>query len=497
MPNIQRLNTADADFWPRLETLTAWEGVADETVTAVVRDILARVRTEGDAALLDYTHRFDRLDATCAADLEIPAERLRQALATIPAERRAALETAADRIRTYAERQKLASWTFTEADGSVLGQQVTPLDRVGLYVPGGKAAYPSSVLMNAIPAKVAGVPEVVMVAPTPGGALNDLVLAAAAVAEVDRVFTLGGAQAIAARSYLYYELERRGSITDGETDQVYTCGRSPTPAIYDAVRATAGVVARYRGEIVATFYVAGATQVSPSCAQPVSDRTTTERYVTYNLGRSGDAVIQSPLGYINPANVQNRGAMSQNGANCLADSGWRAADILRFYYGTDLTLTRALGPCVRDSFDSVPTLRAELQPPAGAPRTAGGERLDGRVAFGDPGAPQGAAGVGGVAAGGRSAAVGGSREAPDVAWPAPSTAAAPSKPARVVPSTTHEVEVPPPSERPVRLPRGVTPMPTTRRDTRPTATPARPQPGSGGTRPGERPIDWDPPFDPG
>lgn len=201
MPNIQRLNTADADFWPRLETLTAWEGVADQAVTTVVREILARVRTEGDAALLDYTHRFDRLDAVCAADLEIPAERLRQALAAIPAERRAALETAADRIRAYAERQKLASWTFTEADGSVLGQQVTPLDRVGLYVPGGKAAYPSSVLMNAIPAKVAGVPEVVMVAPTPGGALNDLVLAAAAVAGVDRVFTLGGAQAIAALAY--------------------------------------------------------------------------------------------------------------------------------------------------------------------------------------------------------------------------------------------------------------------------------------------------------
>ena len=201
MPNIQCLNTADADFWPRLEALTAWEGVADEAVTAVVREILARVRTEGDAALLDYTHRFDRLDAACAADLEIPAERLRQALATIPTERRAALETAADRIRAYAERQKLASWTFTEADGSVLGQQVTPLDRVGLYVPGGKAAYPSSVLMNAIPAKVAGVPEVVMVAPTPGGALNDLVLAAAAVAGVDRVFTLGGAQAVAALAY--------------------------------------------------------------------------------------------------------------------------------------------------------------------------------------------------------------------------------------------------------------------------------------------------------
>ncbi|QQS54436.1 MAG: histidinol dehydrogenase [Candidatus Competibacteraceae bacterium] len=201
MPNIQRLNTADADFWPRLEALTAWEGVADEAVTTVVREILARVRTEGDAALLDYTQRFDRLDAARAADLEIPAERLRQALTALPVERRTALETAAGRIRAYAERQKLESWTFTEADGSVLGQQVTPLDRVGLYVPGGKAAYPSSVLMNAIPAKVAGVPEVVMVAPAPGGEVNDLVLAAAAVAEVDRVFTLGGAQAIAALAY--------------------------------------------------------------------------------------------------------------------------------------------------------------------------------------------------------------------------------------------------------------------------------------------------------
>ena len=201
MPKIQRLNAADTDFWPRLEALTAWEGVADEAVTAVVREILARVRTEGDAALLDYSHRFDRLDAARAADLEIPAARLRQALANLPVERRAALETAAGRIRAYAERQKLESWTFAEADGSVLGQQVTPLDRVGLYVPGGKAAYPSSVLMNAIPAKVAGVPEVVMVAPAPGGALNDLVLAAAAVAGVDRVFTLGGAQAIAALAY--------------------------------------------------------------------------------------------------------------------------------------------------------------------------------------------------------------------------------------------------------------------------------------------------------
>ena len=201
MPNIQRLNTADADFWPRLEALTAWEGVADEAVTATVREILAQVRTRGDDALLEYTHRFDRLEVERPADLEISTTRLQQALTTLAAEQRAALETAAARIRAYAERQKQESWTFTEADGTVLGQQATPLDRVGLYVPGGKAAYPSSVLMNAIPAKVAGVPEVVMVAPAPGGELNELVLAAAAVAGVDRVFRIGGAQAVAALAY--------------------------------------------------------------------------------------------------------------------------------------------------------------------------------------------------------------------------------------------------------------------------------------------------------
>ncbi|HRD50687.1 MAG: histidinol dehydrogenase [Candidatus Competibacter sp.] len=201
MPNIQRLNTADADFWPRLEALTAWEGVADEAVIATVREILIQVRLRGDDALLEYTHRFDRLDIAQAADLEIPAARLHHALTVISPAQRAALATAAARIRSYAERQKLESWRFTETDGTVLGQQVTPLDRVGLYVPGGKAAYPSSVLMNAIPAKVAGVPEIIMVAPMPDGELNDLVLAAAAVAGVDRVFTLGGAQAVAALAY--------------------------------------------------------------------------------------------------------------------------------------------------------------------------------------------------------------------------------------------------------------------------------------------------------
>jgi histidinol dehydrogenase len=201
MSDIQRLNTADPDFWPRLEALTAWEGVADDAVTATVREILAQVRQQGDAALLDYTRRFDHRDLAEAAELEISAARRQQALDGLPAAQRAALINTAARIRAYAERQKLESWTFTEADGTRLGQQVTPLDRVGLYVPGGKAAYPSSVLMNAIPAKVAGVPDIIMVAPAPGGELNELVLAAAAVAGVDRVFSIGGAQAIAALAY--------------------------------------------------------------------------------------------------------------------------------------------------------------------------------------------------------------------------------------------------------------------------------------------------------
>ena len=201
MPQIKRLSTVDADFWPRLADLTAWEGVADEAVITTVREILAQVRARGDDALLEYTRRFDTRNTVRAADLEIPTDRLQQALGTLPTHQREALEIAAARIRAYAERQKQESWCFTEADGTVLGQQVTPLDRVGLYVPGGKAAYPSSVLMNAIPAKVAGVPEIIMVAPTPSGELNELVLAAAAVAGVDRVFTLGGAQAVAALAY--------------------------------------------------------------------------------------------------------------------------------------------------------------------------------------------------------------------------------------------------------------------------------------------------------
>jgi histidinol dehydrogenase len=201
VPRIRRLDSRADGFAGELEDLLAWEGVADDAVQRTVREVVAAVRDRGDAALLEYTARFDRLEVATAAELEVPKARLDTAVAGIDPQLRADLELAAERLRAYAERQKLASWSYTEADGTVLGQQVTPLDRVGLYVPGGKAAYPSSVLMNAVPAKVAGVPELVMVVPAPGGELNELVLAAAAVAGIDRVFTIGGAQAVAALAH--------------------------------------------------------------------------------------------------------------------------------------------------------------------------------------------------------------------------------------------------------------------------------------------------------
>ncbi|WP_018865415.1 histidinol dehydrogenase [Thioalkalivibrio sp. ARh3] len=201
MPAIARLDIQQPDFDQALEHLLSWESVADTGVRDAVDEILGAVRAEGDPAVLRYTAKFDRLDRSAVTDLEIPRERLQAALESIPAEQRQALETATARIRQYAEHQKMQDWDFTDADGTVLGQRVTALDSVGLYVPGGKAAYPSSVLMNAVPAKVAGVELLVMVVPAPGGELNDLVLAAAAVAGVDRVFTVGGAQAVAALAY--------------------------------------------------------------------------------------------------------------------------------------------------------------------------------------------------------------------------------------------------------------------------------------------------------
>src|SRR5574343_260607 len=198
---IRRLSTQSAHFAAELKALLALEAEQDASIEKPVLYILGDIRQRGDAALLDATRKFDRLEVHDAHHLELPLSELQAALASLTAEQRTALETAAQRIRAFHERQQVAGWTYTEADGTVLGQRVTPLDRVGLYVPGGKAAYPSSVLMNAIPAKVAGVQELIMVVPTPGGERNPLVLAAAAIAGVDRVFTIGGAQAVAALAY--------------------------------------------------------------------------------------------------------------------------------------------------------------------------------------------------------------------------------------------------------------------------------------------------------
>lgn len=198
---IRRFDTRHADFNQALADLTAFESAQDPTVDQTVATIVADVRARGDAAVLEYTQKFDRLQVDVAANLELSRDHLQAALSALPQDQVQALAGAAERIRQFHERQKGETWTYTEADGTVLGQRVTPLDRAGLYVPGGKAAYPSSVLMNAIPAKVAGVGELIMVVPTPDGVRNELVLAAAALAGVDRVFTIGGAQAVAALAY--------------------------------------------------------------------------------------------------------------------------------------------------------------------------------------------------------------------------------------------------------------------------------------------------------
>lgn len=198
---VRRFNTTDANFSAQMDALLAWEAVSDTGVQAAVTNIVNDVRARGDAALMEYTNKFDRRQVAEASELEISQAQLQQALNGLPQATRTALEAAAARVRSYHEKQKQDSWSYTEANGTMLGQKVTPLDRVGIYVPGGKAAYPSSVLMNAIPAHVAGVQEIIMVVPTPNGELNQLVLAAAAVAGVSRVFTVGGAQAVAALAY--------------------------------------------------------------------------------------------------------------------------------------------------------------------------------------------------------------------------------------------------------------------------------------------------------
>ena len=199
--NIRQLDIKEADFAERLAQLLAWESVSDQDVVTAVNDIILAVRTRGDAALIDFSNRFDRRSVQSIAELQITAEQLRSSLEKISTAQRDALEQAAARIHSFHERQRAESWQYSEADGTVLGQRITPLDRVGIYVPGGKASYPSSVLMNAIPAKVAGVPEIIMVVPAPDNELSDMVLAAAAIAGVDCIFTVGGAQAIAALAF--------------------------------------------------------------------------------------------------------------------------------------------------------------------------------------------------------------------------------------------------------------------------------------------------------
>ena len=203
--NVKRLNSKDAGFKEILLSSLSLPTADDEAIDAAVVKILAAVKDKGDEAVLGFTKQFDRLNVTSVADLEIPRKDLERAYQSLSAEQKSALDIAAQRVRSYHEKQKIEagchSWEYEERDGTRLGQKVTPLDRVGIYVPGGKAAYPSSVLMNAIPAKVAGVAEVIMVVPTPDGARNTLVLAAAFLAGVDRVFTIGGAQAVGALAY--------------------------------------------------------------------------------------------------------------------------------------------------------------------------------------------------------------------------------------------------------------------------------------------------------
>ena len=231
--NIKRLSTKQADFDAQLTQLLAFEETADEKLEATVAGILADVRQRGDAAVLEYTRKFDRLNLENAAALELSRTELRTAFDGLPAGQRSALEQAAQRVTDYHKRQVQASWSYTDADGTLLGQQVTPLDRVGLYVPGGKAAYPSSVLMNALPAKVAGVAELIMVVPTPDGVKNQLVLAAAYLAGVDRVFTIGGAQAVAALAY--------GTATIPKVDKVVGPGNAYVAAAKRRVFGVCGI----------------------------------------------------------------------------------------------------------------------------------------------------------------------------------------------------------------------------------------------------------------
>lgn len=233
MLKLRRLTTESHNFWSQLETLLAWETVSDEQIRQTVSEILQQVRRQGDTAILEYTRQFDRRQVQTMPELVISPARLQHALNSLDQAPRQALEQAAERIRLYHQHQKQESWQYTEADGTMLGQQITPLDRVGLYVPGGKASYPSSVLMNALPAKIAGVKEIIMVVPAPNNVLNDMVLAAAAIAEVNQVFTIGGAQAIAALAY--------GTTTIPKVDKIVGPGNIYVATAKSMVFGTVGI----------------------------------------------------------------------------------------------------------------------------------------------------------------------------------------------------------------------------------------------------------------
>ncbi|MCG1038936.1 MULTISPECIES: histidinol dehydrogenase [Burkholderiaceae] len=260
---IRKLDSSDAGFKPALAAVLAFEASEDEAIERSVAQILADVKLRGDAAVLEYTKRFDRLDVDSVASLELPAAQLQAALDALEPKRRAALEAAAARVHAYHDKQKIEcgshSWQYTEADGTVLGQKVTPLDCVGVYVPGGKAAYPSSVLMNAIPARVAGVREIVMVVPTPDGVANDLVLAAALLGGVDRVLTIGGAQAIGALAY--------GTDTIPAVDKICGPGNAYVAAAKRRVFGTVGI-----------DMIAGPSEILVLC-----DGTTDPRWVAMDL----------------------------------------------------------------------------------------------------------------------------------------------------------------------------------------------------------------------
>ena len=229
--NVKRLVSTQADFNEQLDTMLAWEAVSDRSVNERVDAIIQQVRREGDSAVVELTNRFDRTQVSDMSALEMSSDRLHKALELITDEQRDALEVAAARVRDYHQHQLSSSWEYQEPDGTLLGQKVTPMDRVGIYVPGGKAAYPSSVIMNAIPAKVAGVSEIIMVVPTPDGIINEMVLAAAAIAKVDRVFTIGGAQAIAALAYGTETIPRVDKIVGPGNIYVATAKR----AVFGAV----------------------------------------------------------------------------------------------------------------------------------------------------------------------------------------------------------------------------------------------------------------------